>query len=527
MEIFQDSLKCNFCQKVFDKRNILKRHLREKHYCGNVYKCNMCTVSFVRKERLIRHLKSVHFDIKYTCEQCDMKFVEKYKHNYHLVHSHGYAYCPNCKIAYKNFKSFELRAGPGEIPRKEESEHICAKYAQFFRCLICSCKGKKVYNRLNFFIRHLQLEHKICEFKKIKEIIDQNTFETRKAAGKSRIRARTLEGPQEEPVAEELRDIFDYAKLNFNEGDTSSLSSIREEGYTPGAPALSRNPNKDTLSYSVELSIPPFEEDKTLTDFKGDFSLKELMQNINIMCMMENNYKKYLVSAECPSANVSLNCAKEEDCAPNLESKEIVLGKRGRPSKLSLVTPHSFAEAMAGAYLTHAEDPEKVCVRKSAPRKKQSIFLDHEFKESRIREKKKIKPIYFDDILMETLNITERVDKHSPIFCIKRTETLFELNDAVESREGLQRFVGAKNFKVMVEKVDAASSSTFEQLKAQKKRQARIMKKCLKNAPARADNDCYTCSKCQKEFYSFLAFLQHRFTIHSSSSNGLQSAEDR
>ena len=107
MDIYQNELRCEFCNKDFEKRNILKRHLREKHFCGNVYKCNMCAVSFVRKERLIRHLKSVHFDIKFHCIECGMKFVEKYKHNYHMVHAHGYSYCADCKVAYKAYKPLE------------------------------------------------------------------------------------------------------------------------------------------------------------------------------------------------------------------------------------------------------------------------------------------------------------------------------------------------------------------------------------------------------------------------------------
>ena len=107
MNNYQSGLKCEFCGKEFEKRNILKRHLREKHFCGNVYKCNMCEVSFVRKERLIRHLKSVHFDIKFQCVECGMKFVEKYKHNHHMVHGHGYVYCADCKVAYKAFRPLE------------------------------------------------------------------------------------------------------------------------------------------------------------------------------------------------------------------------------------------------------------------------------------------------------------------------------------------------------------------------------------------------------------------------------------
>lgn len=521
MEIFQNSLRCNFCQKVFDKRNILKRHLREKHYCGNVYKCNMCTVSFVRKERLIRHLKSVHFDIKYTCEECDMKFVEKYKHNYHLVHSHGYAYCASCKIAYKIPRPMDLRGTLNDAQRRaeiSETEHICAKYAQFFRCFICSCKGKKVYNRLNFFIRHLQLEHKICEFQKIKEIIDQNTFETRNSRGKSRIRAKTLEGLQEEPIAEDLKDMFNYVKTNFNECDRSGVSSPNWEKWAEPGSSTPRQPPKGGLDCSRELSAVPCEEERTVTDFKGDFSLKELMQNINIMCMMENNYKKYLVSADCPSLHASPNRAKEEDLSPNFDSKDIVLGKRGRPSKMSLITPHSFAEAMRGTYLTQVEDPDRVYIRKNAPPKKQSIFPQREMRESRFREKKKIKPVYFDDILMETLNITEKVGKCFPIFFVKRTDIFLELNGVLESREGLGVFVEVRRANIIFEKVDAQTAAAFEQLKAQRRRRPTFLRSYPRTSVEGAENDCYTCSKCYKEFYSFLGFLQHRFTIHSSSS---------
>jgi hypothetical protein len=128
MEVFPPDLTCEFCGKNFEKRNILKRHLREKHFCGNVYKCNMCDVSFVRKERLIRHLKSVHFDIKFHCAECGMKFVEKYKHNYHMVHCHAYSYCADCKVAYKPFRAqpvqdLPIRKARFAHPRKSKSRH--------------------------------------------------------------------------------------------------------------------------------------------------------------------------------------------------------------------------------------------------------------------------------------------------------------------------------------------------------------------------------------------------------------------
>lgn len=136
----------------------------------------MCSVSFVRKERLIRHLKSVHFNLKYHCKECNMKFVEKYKHNYHMVHQHGYSYCAECKVSYPLFKYQRKKS-----KIKQENQHQCQNYSQFYRCFRDECQGGKVYNRLNFFIRHLQLEHNIDDFEKVKQDIVRSTFEIKKS----------------------------------------------------------------------------------------------------------------------------------------------------------------------------------------------------------------------------------------------------------------------------------------------------------------------------------------------------------
>lgn len=520
MEIFQNSLRCNFCQKLFDKRNILKRHLREKHYCGNVYKCNMCTVSFVRKERLIRHLKSVHFDIKYTCEECDMKFVEKYKHNYHLVHCHGYAYCSNCKIAYRTFKPIDLRGPQTEnegTKGAQENEHICTKYSQFFKCFICSCKGRKVYNRLNFFIRHLQLEHKICEFQKIKDIIDQNTFETRKMKRKSRIRAKTLEGHNEEVIAEDLRELFDYAKGYYGSSQFQNRTDSPNDATPNNEPdSEGRTIKEDSREDSEDVSAAPKDEEKTETDYKGDLSLKELMQNINIMCMMENNYKKYLSAAQLLSPNGSSSkCKEEEDTSRNFDSKDIVLGKRGRPSKSHSLAPHSFVETVVGSYLNKMEDSDKVCLRKMMVRRRQVDLPDKDVRETKLREKKKMKPVYFDDILMETLNITEKVSKRHPVFYIRRSSTFFELNGLLECREGMTEFVSPQSFEIVLPMADQPCNEKFDSLKTicQKK------KKTLRSTsdpqkPPSGDSEYFYCEQCSKEFFYFFGFLQHKTAIH-------------
>ena len=96
--------RCKICKKEFGKKNILRRHLREKHYCGRILQCNLCNTSFARKERLIRHLKSIHKDLKFKCNECHEKFIERCSYNSHMTKKHQYSYCGVCKTPYTNVK---------------------------------------------------------------------------------------------------------------------------------------------------------------------------------------------------------------------------------------------------------------------------------------------------------------------------------------------------------------------------------------------------------------------------------------
>ena len=76
---------------------------------------------------------------------------------------------------------------------------------------------------------------------------------------------------------------------------------------------------------------------------KGSLQLKELMHNINIMCMMENNYRKFFSQKKDLNSSIVSRC---------FEKNEIVLGKRGRPSKSSSHSPCSIPEKVMGSYLS-------------------------------------------------------------------------------------------------------------------------------------------------------------------------------
>ena len=98
------NFKCSFCEKTYQLKKSLDRHVRENHSIANMkknldyvqdldtvaeIKCEYCEKSFKRNEYLKRHVKSVHAKNKsFACSMCDMKFVRKDKLNQHVKSVH-------------------------------------------------------------------------------------------------------------------------------------------------------------------------------------------------------------------------------------------------------------------------------------------------------------------------------------------------------------------------------------------------------------------------------------------------------
>ncbi len=78
-----------------------------------------------------------------------------------MVKSHEYILCKKCKVSYR---------------KEEYDKHRCGEAIVAFLCDLGSCR-ERYYYRLNFFVRHLQIEHKIAEFKTIKYLIENNCKE--------------------------------------------------------------------------------------------------------------------------------------------------------------------------------------------------------------------------------------------------------------------------------------------------------------------------------------------------------------
>lgn len=157
--------------------------------------------------------------------------------------------------------------------------------------------------------------------------------------------------------------------------------------------------------------------------------------------MMENNNKKYF--------NNSLSCIDEEQSTYTKDADQIILGKRGRPSKKIQNEPGNIAETLLGNYLSKID--ENVKVQKLVV-KRNSYESCEKDNIKKIKDKKKIKPVYFDDILMETLTITGKVNNKKNIFHVRRKDLLYVMNDKILTRFNPLPFVPVSDMLIKIER---------------------------------------------------------------------------
>ena len=70
------------CDKTFNQRAGLSRHVRLNHANGKSYKCSTCDKGFTRKDYLNRHMK-IHEGPQYYCKICGKSFYRKDKYQQH------------------------------------------------------------------------------------------------------------------------------------------------------------------------------------------------------------------------------------------------------------------------------------------------------------------------------------------------------------------------------------------------------------------------------------------------------------
>jgi hypothetical protein len=300
------------------------------------------------------------------------------------------------------------------------------------------------------------LEHQISDFKKVKEIIENSTYEKRKSKKKSKIRAKTLEINGKGTVTGRSYE-------NTFGGKKEHLPSFRNKGGSPESRKSfgSQRSEEHQINPRRARYLSPYDHhsySNPENESKGSLQLKELMHNINIMCMMENNYRKFFSTSQKKEIGNSM-------VSRCFEKNKIVLGKRGRPSKSSAPSPCIVSKKMVGSYLSSLQSKansvdqfEVINDHISKANKQQKMFLlppeslvstSINSSSSQVKKKptvslpvqpKPVKPqpkpkeirkkcpVYFDEMLMELLYISQKQTSQTRIFYVKREKEFKQID---------------------------------------------------------------------------------------------------
>ena len=81
--VSQNEFQCGECDKVFDKKSTLKKHLRAGHD-EEKYVCNLCKQKFPQQNSFLKHMLASHESSKYICKhECGYEAISQYNLDFH------------------------------------------------------------------------------------------------------------------------------------------------------------------------------------------------------------------------------------------------------------------------------------------------------------------------------------------------------------------------------------------------------------------------------------------------------------
>lgn len=171
---FQDcTFLCEFCAKVFRKKNLLRQHMAMHR--AQKFLCDLCGYTTRHKGDLIRHLRAVHQKLRrFECDKCPAprpKYSTRPSLNMHLYNHHDAPApirCPDCHAgftfqaelrAHKRYR--RSRCGPNRIGLNRKIKMHC-EHLEVSRETgehICKLCNKSFKNR-DLFIKHDLNKHR-------------------------------------------------------------------------------------------------------------------------------------------------------------------------------------------------------------------------------------------------------------------------------------------------------------------------------------------------------------------------------
>ena len=100
----KDSHKCPLCDKLFSRKQYIKRHIVAAHEKHKPHECTQCDKRFTRKHDMRKHVAAVHEKQKpHKCTQCDKGFTRNSHMKIHIAVVHQKQKPHNCLLCDKSF----------------------------------------------------------------------------------------------------------------------------------------------------------------------------------------------------------------------------------------------------------------------------------------------------------------------------------------------------------------------------------------------------------------------------------------
>ena len=118
---------CTVCQKQFNARLTLEKHMKAVHGEFKVFLCTLCDKTFVQKGILSQHINAVHRKLKpFTCKSCNKSFSRKSSLSEHIAAIHNKSF--SCGLCDKSFATKQTLA-----------RHVDALHTKInpFSCTLC------------------------------------------------------------------------------------------------------------------------------------------------------------------------------------------------------------------------------------------------------------------------------------------------------------------------------------------------------------------------------------------------------
>lgn len=474
---------------------------------SNFYECEYCEESFCNKERFIKHIKNEHMTLIYICEDCSVKFENKKDYETHITSIHNFQFCKNCQICYR-----------------EEEEHECGETAEAYRCDLGSCR-EKIYFRLNFYVRHLQVEHKIAKIDKVMEIIETNHKNVMKPnREKLKQTTSTKEGYKQSSETfiyqeDEFNELVNYINLKRQFEDDDSEFDEEKEKYLLNAS------KKVKFSSTIEKNDVSMSNTQFFLDQKLEshpkWEVKPKKENVSIFNPIHD------VDEKSESAQKTKQFADFEKLKATTST-----------SKANFVKKTDFEKDFS----TLSKNTN--VVKKNAV----SSTNDFELVLCNYKDNKRfIQTIKYEDVLLQALVLSQSIQTKSDIFTIKRYGRPykdFALYNQHEFKDDFSIKIDFSNkdsqeFIDLIEKQYRMKtySTINHKIMEHKKHSSYMLNKKIKLFCENCDagfkffeefirhyrecmfvnigkNEFFVCPICQKEILNYFAMLQHLENQH-------------